>query len=239
VRVGGLVRASLVGVAVVGLATFYGAPSLASTEPPRVVPTCVSLAQSPVVYRAGSVVVYRTAIRGDGGEHDWACSSRPRSPLVSASPLGTASGLGFAPRMTVGHFSADGPWLVDLASSKAGWRSCFASTRPCRREHHEIELTDVVDSSQTSTSSKASVDIHLSVLPARDGRRTAAVAWTQPAPGSLIALKFITAQDRQGSGAFGLNRPVVGRIDPRSVRLHGLRVSFIENGRHRVIKLGV
>ena len=143
--------------------------------------------------------------------------------------------------MVVGDFVSDGPWLVDVASSQRGWSSCFAatSTRRCRRDHHEVELTDVFGGGQTSTSSGAHVEPHLSVLPAHDGYRIAAVAWTQPATGSLITLKFITARDGTGSGAFGFNPAVTGKIDPRSVQIHGLKVSFIEDGRHRTIKLGV
>jgi hypothetical protein len=69
------------------------------------------------------------------------------------------------------------------------------------------------------------------VLPARNGHRIAAVVWTQPAKASLVTLKVITARDGKNSEAFGLNLPVTGKIDPRSVRLHGLNVSFTENGR--------
>ena len=96
-----------------------------------------------------------------------------------------------------------------------------------------------IDSATTLDPSAAHVEVHLSALPARNGHRTAAVVWTQPARGSLITLKVMTARDSKGSGAFGLNAPVTGKIDPRSVRLHGLKVSFSENGRHRTIRLGV
>jgi len=242
VRVARLLMRLSLGATVAGLgAMLLGGTSSASSGPPRVIPTCAGLKRSPVVYRAGSVVVYRSAVPGDGGRHDWACESRSRGSSTSALGLGTGAGGGFAPGAVVGDFASDGPWLVDLASSKRGWSSCdlSTSTRPCRREHHEVELTDVADGGQTSTSSAAHVEMHLSVLPVRDGYRTAAVAWTQPAKGSLITLKVITARDGRGSGTFGLNPPVTGRIDPSSVRLHGLTVSFIENGRHRTIRLGV
>ena len=240
VRPGRLPRTSLVSITVAGLVgLFGGVSSSASIGPLPVLPSCVGLARSPVVYRAEGVVVYRAAVREDGGLHDWVCSSRPRSPLTAASALGTVSSGGFAPDVVVGHFISDGPWLVDLASSKRGWRMCFAANGPCRRKHHEMELTDVDGGGQTSTPSGAHVEIHLSVLPAHDGARTAAVVWTQPARGSLVALRSITARDRRGSGSSGLNPPVIGRINPRSVHLHGLKVSFIENGRHRAITLGV
>jgi hypothetical protein len=241
-RVARLLRRSLIGITVAGfVGVLFAVSSFASTGPPRVIPSCAGLTKSPVVYRAGSVVVYRDAVRGDREPHDWACSSPPPSPSASASGLGTAAGGGFAAGTVVGDFVSDGPWLVDLASSKRGWSSCYPATSGplCRRDHDEVELTDVADGGQTSTTSAAHVELHLSALPARNGHRTAAVVWTQPARGSLITLKAITARDSQGSGAFGLNPPVTGKIDPRSVRLHGLNVSFTENGRHRTIRLGV
>jgi hypothetical protein len=49
----------------------------------------------------------------------------------------------------------------------------------------------------------------------------------------------MTARESRGSGTFGLDPSVTGKIDPRSVRLHGLKVSFTENGQHRTIRLGV
>jgi hypothetical protein len=161
--------------------------------------------------------------------------------MSSASALGTVPGGGFAPGVVVGNFVSHGPWLVDVASSERGWSACVAatSTPRCRRDHHEVELTDVFGGGQTSTTSGAHLEPHLSVLPAHDGYRIAAVVWTQPAARSLITLKFITARDGRGSGAFGLNPAVTGKIDPRSVQIHGLKVRFIEDGRHRTVKLGV
>ena len=241
-RIARLLRGSLIGVMVAGIVgVLLGDPSFASTGPPRVIPTCAGLTRSPVVYRAEGVVVYRDTVRGDGGPHDWACSSHPSSRMTSASGLGTAAGGGFAPGAVVGDFASDGPWLVDLASSKRGWSACDPahSTQPCRRDHHEVELTDVAAGGQTTATSAAHVKLHLSALPARDGHRTATVVWTQPAKGSLITLRAITARDGKGSEAFGLNPPVTGKIDPRSVQLRGLRVSFTENGRRRTITLGV
>ncbi len=237
-----LLTRSLIGITVASLVgVILGDSSFASTGPPRVIPSCAGLTQSPVVYRAGRVVVYRNAVQGDGGPHDWACSSHPPSRMTSASGLGTAAGGGFAPGAVVGDFASDGPWLVDLASSKKGWSACDPATsrRPCRRDHHEVELTDVAGGGQTTATSAAHIEIHLSALPARGGHRIAAVVWTQPAEGALITLRAITARDSKGSEAFGLNPPVTGKIDPHSVQLHGLKVSFTENGQRRTIKLGV
>jgi hypothetical protein len=143
--------------------------------------------------------------------------------------------------VVIGDFVSDGRWLVDLASSKQGWSACDlpTSTRPCRRDHHEVELTDVADGGQTSATSAGRVELHLSALPARDGHRIAAVVWTQPAKASLTTLKAITVRDGRDSLAFGLNPSVTGKIEPGSVQLHGLRVSFTEDGRRRTIRLGV
>src|SRR5579875_3839597 len=156
VRVSRLLTGSLIGVMVAGLVgVLFDVSSFASTGPPRVIPTCAGLTRSPVVYRARGVVVYREALRGDGGPHDWACSSHPASRSAAASGLGTGAGGGFASGAVIGDFVSDGPWLVDLVSAKKGLSACLpgSSTRPCRRDHHEVELTEVADGSQTSTAS--------------------------------------------------------------------------------------
>lgn len=241
-RVPRLLRRLLAATALTGpVGVLFGASSFAAIAPPRVIPSCSGLSRAPVVYRARGVVVYREAVRGDGGPHDWACPPHPASRLISATGLGTAFGGGFASGAVVDDIVSDGAWLADLVSSKRGWSSCepTRSAQACRRDHHEVELTDVAGGGQVSAASGAHIRIHLSALPARNGHRIAAVAWTQPAKGSLITLKIITARDGNGTGAFGLNPPVTGKIDPRSVHLHGLTVSFTENGRHRTIKLGV
>jgi hypothetical protein len=167
VRMGRLIRTSLQGVALVGLIGMLGdASSAAATGPLQVIPSCAKLAGSPVAYRDGSVVVYEAAISGDGGgSHEWACSKTASGP-TSASALGTVPGGGFASGAVVADFVADGPWLVNLVSSSRGWNSCPPATNahPCRRERDEVELTDTADGGQTTTSSGAHVDIHLSVV---------------------------------------------------------------------------
>jgi hypothetical protein len=214
----------------------------AATAPLRVIPSCSRLVASPVVYRSrfGEEVVHRAAVRGDGGLQDWAC---PPSGGASASPLGTVFGGGFAPGVRVGDFVSFGPWLVDLAASRRGWTLPFHSgARAGRRVHDEVELTDVADGAAAKEISGARVQLHLSVAPAHDGEQTVAVAWTQAASGSLTTLKFLTVRDDTGhqgaASGITLNPPVTGRIDPRSIRLAGLRVRFIEDGRHRTLTLG-
>ena len=238
-----LLTASLTGLVAAGcVGAFFDVSSSAAAGPPRVIPSCAGLVRSPVVYRAGRIAVYRRAVRGDGGPHDWACSSPARSPSASALGLGGAPGGGFVSGAVVGDFVSDGPWLVDLVSSTRGWSSCLSGTTtgPCRRDHHEVELTDVAGSgSQASTTSAAHVELHLSALPIHNGNRIAAVVWTQRAGGSLITLKAVTLRDGRTSATFGANPPVTGRINPGSVHLHGLKVSFVENGRHRTVKLSV
>jgi hypothetical protein len=106
---------------------------------------------------------------------------------------------------------------------------------------HEIELVDIADESRTSAQSGANVAIHLNAHRAPDGDRIAAVVWTQPAGGSRVTLEAVTERDHQGrrssSSSSGLNPAVTGKIDPQSVRLRGLHVSFVENGHHRSLQL--
>ena len=232
---------------VVGIAvtlTGLGRASAATpTGPLHVIPSCANLAGSTVAYRANHLVVYRAAVHGDGGPHDWACA-KTATGITPASALGTAPGGEFPTGVVVSDFESRGPWLVNLASSKRGWSSCPApaKTPSCHREHHEIELTDTTDGGQTTAASSTHLETHLSVLPVHNHVRVAAVAWTQPAAGSLTTLAFITARDsttRSGSGGFGLNTSITGKIAPASVQMQGLTVSYIENGKHRTVKLGV
>ena len=144
--------------------------------------------------------------------------------------------------VTVRGFTASGPWLVDVADSPAGWSTCLghSPSEQCERYHHEIELTNVLAGSEQQAACGARVDIHLSTQREPDGDRVAAVVWTQSASQSRTTLSSLTERDESSPGAssgFGLNERVTGKIDPRSVRLHGLRVSFIENGHRRSLRL--
>jgi hypothetical protein len=50
---------------------------------------------------------------------------------------------------------------------------------------------------------------------------------------TLEALTEQDGQSQDASRAFGLNESATGKIDPHSVRLRALRVSYIKNGRRR------
>ena len=225
------------------LCAVAAATSSARPTPLKIIPSCSRFARSPVVYRSpsGEVTVRRGRVRGDGGVHDWAC---PPSGSAQAWPLGGSVGGGFPAGVTVRGFVSLGPWLVDVADARGGWSTCLTASRgrACARSHHQLELVDVAAGSEQSAPCAASVDIHLSTLRARDGDRTAAVVWTQSAGRSRVTLAAMTERDRRtpgGESSFGLNRPVTGDIDPSSVRLRGLRVSFVEDGRRRSLRLGV
>jgi hypothetical protein len=152
---------------------------------------------------------------------------------------------GFASCERVRDFVSSGPWLVDVVDSRGGWSTCLKSspTQHCRRYHQEIELVDTADEGGSSTQSGADVDIHFSTVRAHNGDPIAAVVWTQPEAGGLVRLGALTDREHQGprgsSSGFGLNRAVTGKINPQSVRLRGLHVSFLENGRQHSLRLAV
>jgi hypothetical protein len=215
-----------------------------SSSPLKIIPSCSRFDRSPIVFRSrsGRVIVRRARVREDGGLHDWAC---PPSGAAEAWPVGGSPPSGFASGERVRDFVSAGPWLVDVVDSRGGWTNCLrpSPAQRCRRYHHEIELVDIADEGGSSTQSGADVDIHLSTLRAHNGDQIAAVVWTQPAAGGLVRLEVLTDRDHRGPGGsslgFGFNKAVTGKIDPESVRLRGLRVSFLENGRHRSLRLAV
>jgi hypothetical protein len=244
VRLGRLLWGSVIGALTAGLfGASFASETLASSAPLRVIPSCSRFARSPIVYRSrsGQIIVRRGTVPRDGGTHDWAC---PRSGPAQAWPLGGSVADGFASSETVRGFVSSGPWLVDVVDSRCGWSTCLKPSRAqrCQRYHHEVELVDVAVGSEQSAPSGASVDIHLSTRRGPDGDRIAAVVWTQPASGSRVTLEALTERDSETPGVdsgFGLNEGVTGRIDPRSVRLRGLRVSYAENGHRRSFQLSV
>ena len=240
VRVAWLLRRSLIGITVAGLVgVVFAVSSLASTGPPRIIPSCSGLAQSSVVYRAGSVVVYRDAVRGDGGPHDWACSSRPRR-----RPRRRGSGL----RLAVGSLQVR--WSVILSLTGRGWLTLrlqrgggalVISLRPSR-------CADVITTRWSSPTSPTAARRRRRAR--RTSRFTSASCLPAMATGPLLSSgpsphearwsrsepsRRATAEAPERSGS----TPVTGKIDPGSVRLRGLKVSFTENGQHRTIRLGV
>jgi hypothetical protein len=204
-------------------------------------PQCGSFAAASAVYSSGPVVVYRAAVHGTPGTHEWACG--PGGGY--AAPLGRSDGLDgrYPHEESFDGFVTAGAWLAVAESSRPGWRSCALPGRDCRRYHHQVEL-DHLAGAGSSGSTHAGADVgalHVSSTRGANGSRIGAVVWTQSDGGAQTALESLTA--RESANASGPTASATsgtdasGAIVPSSVRLAGLRVSFVEAGHRRSVRL--
>jgi hypothetical protein len=213
------------------------APALATPLFPPPSPRCRSLAGDHVVLSSRQVTVYRGAVPGRRGAHDWACG---RSAKL-ASPLGADPATRrFPARETIRPIVAAGPWVAAFESSRAGFSGCPASVRPrCPLYHHQVELIAPGLGSSGSTAASARIaTLQLSSMRRPNGARVGAVVWLERLHGSIARLRSMVQVSRASGGSASEGTVAQGRIALRSVRLVGLRVRFVESGRRRSVRLG-
>jgi hypothetical protein len=199
-------------------------------------PRCRSLAGDRVVLSSPQVIVYRGAAPGRRGVHDWACG---RSAKLAA-PLGAEPATRrFPTDETIRPIVAAGPWVAAFESSGAGFRGCAASVRPrCPLYHHQVELIAPGPGSYSSAATGAHIaTLHLSSLRRPSGTRIGAVVWLERLHGSISRLTSMVEVARAGGGSASVGIIAQGRIEAGSVRLVGLRLRFVENGRRRSVWL--
>ncbi len=212
------------------------APAIATPLFPPPSPACRSLAGDRVVLSSPQVTVYRGAAPGRRGAHDWACGRSAKR----AAPLGADPGTRrFPTGETIRPIVAAGPWVAAFESSRAGFRGCPASVRPrCPLSHHQVELiAPAAGSSGRSEAGAPIATLQLSSLRRPSGARVGAVVWLERLHGSIARLRSMVEVARAGGGSASVGIVAHGRIALRSVRLVGLRVRFVEDGRRRSARL--
>ncbi len=210
-------------------------PAIAAPLFPPPSPKCRSLTGDRVVLRAPHVAVYRGTAPGLWGVHDWACTR----PSASASPVGADPGTDrFPSGETIHLITAAGPWVAAFESAIGAFRGCPGPGVHCPSYHHQVELIQAGGGSSSSTAVGAQIKtIHISSIRRQTGAEVAAVVWLQHLHGRVGRLSSMVAVSRKDGGSGSVGMVAVGRIAPRSIRLVGLRVRFVENGKRRSVRL--
>jgi hypothetical protein len=165
--------------------------------------------------------------RSATGARYWVCAPSARY----ATPFGEVANRPQPRDAITIHIMAAGVWVTAFESSREGWTPvCAKRRRQCPRIHHQIELINGADGSSGSVSTAAQVG---RVLVSAAG----AVVWTQRADAGGVEIGSEVVGGGAACGESSGGFVARGAIAPKSLRLTGLKLRFIESGRERTVRL--